>query len=289
MWRFITPEVNAYTTISTFLKGQCFSQTLRRRIRREGQIQKNGCPAAFNDFLVSGDELIIALPGSTQESVSGSLNVVFEDQFFLVVNKPAGLVTHPLSAAKEISLLNIALQHCRNTDVNASLHPVMRLDRNTSGLLLFAKNPRDHHLVERHGIQKTYLALLESEPPSLTGDIFLPIARKPGSIIERQVSAAGQSAHTSYRIRKRYPRCTLAEFTLHTGRTHQIRVHAAACGFPLVGDDLYGLSKAPPLPGQALHAWQLIFYHPHMRYRVHLHAPVPASWHPLFKQEHFCK
>ena len=289
MWRFITPQINPYTTISAFLRGQHFSQTLRRRIRREGQIQKNGCPASFNDFLAAGDELSIALPGSTQASASGTLDIVYEDSFFLAVNKPAGLVTHPLSAAKEVSLLNVALQHCRNADPNTSLHPVMRLDRNTSGLLLFAKNPRDHHLVEQHGIQKTYLALLESPPPSVSGDIYLPIARKPGSIIERQISATGQAAHTSYLIRKTYPRYTLAEFTLHTGRTHQIRVHAAACGFPLVGDDLYGLSKAPPLPGQALHAWQLIFYHPHMRRFIHLRAPVPVSWRALFQRQQFCK
>ena len=282
MWRFITSLVTPYTTIGIFLKQQHFSQTLRRRIRREGRITKNGCSASFNDFLTSGDELTVSLPGSTQQSAVGTLDVIFEDDFFLAVNKPAGLVTHPLSAAKEVSLLNIALQYCRNKDPNSSLHPVMRLDRNTSGLLLFTKNPRDHHLVEQYGIKKTYLALLERRPPSISGDIYLPIARKPGSIIERHVSAVGQAAHTSYHIIKAYPHYTLAEFKLHTGRTHQIRVHAAACGFPLVGADLYGLSKVPSVPGQALHAWQLTFYHPHTCRRICLHAPVPASWRALF-------
>lgn len=283
MWRFTISNSDPYLTISAFLRQQHFSQTLRRRIQKEGKITKNGCLATLGDFVTSQDDLIIHLPGSTLQSVVGDLDIIFEDDFFLAVNKPAGLLTHPLSSASEASLVNIALHHCRKSNPNSSLHPITRLDRNTSGLLLLAKNPYDHHFVQQHAMQKTYLALLESAPPAPSGDIFLPIARKPGSIIERQVSAAGQFAHSSYQIIQKYQRHTLVQFILHTGRTHQIRVHAAACGCPLVGDDLYGKAKAPPLPGQALHAWRLSFCHPHVNEKITLLAPIPDSWLTLFK------
>lgn len=283
MWHFTVSAAAPYLTISAFLRQQHFSQTLRRRIQRNGKMTKNGQPASLGDFLTNKDEIIISLPGSALHSVVGVLDIVFEDDFFLAVNKPAGLLTHPLSSGVEASLVNIALHHCRKSNPNSSLHPITRLDRNTSGLLLLAKNPYDHHFVQQHSMQKTYLALLESTPPTPAGDIFLPIARKPGSIIERQISFSGQFAHSSYQIIQKYQCHTLVQFTLHTGRTHQIRVHAAACGFPLVGDDLYGKAKAPPLPGQALHAWRLSFYHPHTDKEINLLAPVPASWHTLFK------
>ena len=284
MWQFVIPALDQPTTISTFLSWQQFSLTLRRRIKREGSVVKNGQPASLGDFLAAQDSIVITLPASPLRPLAGALDIVYEDADLLVVNKPAGLITHPLSTGEEPSLVNFALHHCQQQQSFASVHPVTRLDRNTSGLLLLTKNPRDHSYLQCNPLQKSYLALLDGIPPAARGDIFLPIARKPGSIIERTVSAAGQPAHSSYQIMQRYANRALVRFELHTGRTHQIRVHAAACGFPLVGDDLYGFAKAPPLPGQALHAWQLIFYHPHTHERLHLRAPLPSSWHGLLRQ-----
>ena len=283
MWHFTIPALEHPTTISVFLRQRHFSLTLRRRIKREGIILRNRGAATLNDFLAAGDELSITLPTAALRPLPGELSIVFEDEFLLAVNKPAGLITHPVSNSAEPSLVNYALHYCQKKSTATNIHPVTRLDRNTSGLLLLAKNPRDHHYLQSHPLYKSYLALVDGVPPAPTGEIFLPIARKPGSIIERMVSSAGQAAHSSYRVLARYALRTLLRFELHTGRTHQIRVHAAACGFPLTGDDLYGYAKAPPLPGQALHAWQLRLQHPHTQEWLELRCPLPNTWGNLFK------
>ncbi len=283
MWHFSIPALERPTTLSAFLRQRHFSLTLRRRIKREGAILRNGMPASLGDFLAANDEITITLPTSSLPPIQGKIEIVFEDDFLLAVNKPAGLITHPLSTGPEPSLVNYALFYCQQQSPAASVHPVTRLDRNTSGLLLFAKNPRDHHYLQTHPLYKSYLALVDGLPPVQAGEIFLPIARKPGSIIERVVSAAGQTAHSSFRVLKRCADRSLLRFELHTGRTHQIRVHAAACGFPLTGDDLYGFAKAPPLPGQALHAWELRFCHPHTHEWLRLRCPLSAAWQALLK------
>ena len=216
----------------------------------------------------------------------GPLDIVYEDGDVIVVNKPVGMVVHPAPGHSDGTLVNALLYHCGNTlsGINGTLRPgiVHRIDRDTSGLIIAAKNDRAHlslaAQLQDHSLSRVYEAVAVGGLREDRGTVDAPIGRHP---VDRKRMAVdrqnGREAVTHWRVLARYPGFTHVECRLETGRTHQIRVHLASIGHPLLGDVVYGSKKpVPGLAGQCLHARRLRFTHPSTGQLVELECPLPG-------------
>lgn len=186
--------------------------------------------------------------------------IAYEDDFLLIIDKPAGILVHPTVSESGNTLYDHVRHYYAKHKIDSRIHPVSRLDRNTSGLVIFAKEPIVQHWLSQQQMDKEYLAVVCGIVKENAGIIEAPIARKEGSIIERCVSQSGKYAKTAYKVLKRTDNKTLLQIKLFTGRTHQIRVHLAYIGHPLCNDNLYGTPG--PQQRHALHAYKLAFTHP---------------------------
>lgn len=219
---------------------------------------------------------------SIPEAESIPLRIVYEDGDLLVVDKPAGLAVHPSPGHERHTLVNAVLAHCPElSGAGGEGRPgiVHRLDKDTSGLIIVAKNDETHlalakQLKER-GVEKTYVALVEGAPAQAEGVIDAPLGRHPVHRKKQAVVTGGREARTQYRVVRAIDGYALLELRPETGRTHQLRVHLAAIGHPVVGDVLYGRRGASPVPRQFLHAAKLSFRHPRTGERLDLEAPLP--------------
>lgn len=187
--------------------------------------------------------------------------LAYEDDFLLIIDKPAGMLVHPTVSERGTTLYDYVKAYYEANGITAGIHPVSRLDRNTSGLVIFAKEPVVQHWLSQQQVEKEYLALACERFEHSEGIIEAPIARKEGSIIERCIDyERGKYAKTAYEVLASYSNHTLLKVRLFTGRTHQIRVHLASIGHPLANDNLYGTPG--PQARHALHAYRLAFKHP---------------------------
>lgn len=281
----IDPEV-VRTSVNHAVRREGVSQALRRRLRTDGIIFINKEQAHWDSLLKGGDELIIYWQTQPRfEPWEVIPSIVFEDEHIIVVNKSTGWLMHPTSTERNYTLANSLIYYFNETgQTNASFHPVHRLDKDTSGLVIIAKNALVQHAFSKEHTknQKLYEGLCDGCFPAPRISVHWPIIRKEGSIIERTCSPYGKPAWTDITCLKTSPRLSHLKFLLHTGRTHQIRVHMSQLGYPLVGDDLYG-GSLDLLQQQALHASGLQFVHPMTKETIQLSAPLPDTWKPLLQ------
>lgn len=246
-----------------------------------GSLLVNGQEKTVRHILQKGDMVTVIFP---PEKVSdglllqaGELDIVYEDDVLLVVNKPAGLVTIPSKEHPTGSLANIIAYYYDQNHISSTVHILTRLDRDTSGLICLVKNRHIHHVMTaNHLLEKTYEAFVGGNVSLDHQSIIAPIGRKGTSIIEREVQEDGQYAHTDVTVMKRFERFTHVSCLLHTGRTHQIRVHLAHIKHPLVGDELYG-GSVKDLTRSALHCSSLTIKHPLTKEEMKLKAPLPKD------------
>ncbi|MEI8291708.1 MAG: RluA family pseudouridine synthase [Verrucomicrobiota bacterium] len=280
------------------------SRSTLQRLIEQGHIRVNGQAAKVTHAPHAGEEIEVHWPDARPAEAQPEnipLEILFEDKSLLVLNKPAGLVVHPAAGHEEHTLVNALLHHCAGSlsGIGGVARPgiVHRLDKDTSGCLVVAKNDETHLSLSKQfaarTVEKLYDALVIGALAREAGEIHAAIARHPTHRKRMAVhdGGAGRAAHTSYRAVERFAHATHAEAEIHTGRTHQIRVHFQHLGHPLVGDETYGAKpnrKFAELTGYAaprvlLHARKLSFLHPHTGKRVKFEAPLPADFKQALK------
>lgn len=257
--------------LSSFLRGELrMSASLMNKLKWGDSIQVNGVPQHTNFPVQPGDVVTVFLdePAPEYPAEDGPLTVLYEDDHILVTDKPAGMLIHPSRSKNEGTLANLAAGYYRRTGQNSAFHPVTRLDRDTFGIVLLAKNAHIHTLLQETHIQKTYHAWVFGGPEEDRGTIDAPIERRPLPSLLRCVSPEGKPALTEFRVLERGETACKLELHPVTGRTHQLRVHCAYMGFPILGDPQYGtpesqmFSQTLGLPHQMLCAKRLTFLHP---------------------------
>ncbi|MFJ8261762.1 RluA family pseudouridine synthase [Rummeliibacillus sp. NPDC094406] len=253
-----------------------------------GSLLVNGVERNVRYPLAIGDEITVIFPieeiseGLLPEK--GELAVQYEDDALLIVEKPPYQSTIPSHDHPTGSVANIIAAHLQAQQIVSTVHVVTRLDRNTSGLMCIAKHRHIHHLMseaqKKHSISRTYEAFVHGHIFDDFQQIISPIGRKDGSIIEREVRQDGQFAHTDVQVIKRFSvqgeKISHVRLTLHTGRTHQIRVHMSSIGHPLLGDDLYGGTREL-IDRQALHCVSLVLQHPLTHEKMEWHSELPED------------
>jgi 23S rRNA pseudouridine1911/1915/1917 synthase len=263
-----------------------FSRARLQTLIRDGFIKLNGKPARPRDLIRTNDSIELVEPEIEKINAQPEripLDLLFEDDDLIVLNKPAGMVVHPGAGNLEHTLVNALLAHCTNlSGIGGKERPgiVHRLDKETSGCLIVAKNDLTHRDLGKQfaarTVQKIYLALVAGRLRKTSGVIDAAIARHP---IHRQrmsiARRAGRAAKTEYRVLQSADDASLVECILHSGRTHQIRVHLHHLGHPVLGDKLYGGKRAGSFARQLLHAWKLGFQHPRTGEPMWFEAPIP--------------
>ena len=259
-----------------------------QKLLEEGRVTSGDKPLKKNEKTVAGQEICVDIPEAVAVDIVPQnipLDVVYEDEHVIVVNKPVGMVVHPAPGHPDGTLVNALLYHCGTSlsGINGELRPgiVHRIDRDTSGLIIAAKNDAAHLALaaqlQDHSLARTYTAVAVGGFKEDAGTVDAPIGRHP---VDRKKMAVdrknGREAVTHWSVQERYSGATLIECRLETGRTHQIRVHMASIGHPLLGDMVYGAKKPyPGLAGQCLHARKLKFVHPATSEPVEVECPLP--------------
>ena len=274
--------------LASSLDGLTRSQATR--LIESGEVAVNGRAVSKSYKLAGGEDIAVTLPEPEPvEAVPQDipLDVVYEDADVIVVNKPSGMVVHPAPGHPDGTLVNALLYHCAGTlsGVGGALRPgiVHRIDRDTSGLIIAAKNDAAHQYLSAqladHTLARTYECIVVGELREDRGTVDAPIARHPTDRKRMAVVAGGREAVTHWEVIARYPGYTHVRCRLETGRTHQIRVHMAYIGHPILGDTVYGAKKeVPGLTGQCLHAVGLRFLHPRTHEVVELFCPLPEEF-----------
>jgi 23S rRNA pseudouridine1911/1915/1917 synthase len=275
-------------TLDAFLRQEAgLSRTRIRALKKNDAIRLDGRPAWVNRILTGGEQLQlqIATPCAQPQIIPEPLplTLLYEDQDLAVVDKPAGMIVHPVKKHQSGTLANALVYHWQNRPGPAAFHPVHRLDRLTSGAIVIAKNPWIHQQLDRqianYTLKRLYIAICQGCPQPASAKITAPIQSFPETP-RRVISPTGKPAATRYRIVGQTPLAALLVVKLFTGRTHQIRVHLAYRGHALWGDPLYGQPEND-FPRPALHAAQITFIHPRSGQLLRLRAPLPPDFRAL--------
>jgi len=283
---FINQKTDIGERIDVFLaRGGTLSRSALARLLQNGNVLVNGKPVSKNYRLSGGEEITVNISEPVPSEAKAEdipLDILYEDSHLLVINKPRGLVVHPGAGNLTGTLVNALINHCGDelSGIGGVTRPgiVHRLDKDTSGLMLAAKNDFAHNALcaalQKREINRVYVCMVRGLPKPENGVIDAPIGRHPTKRVRMAVVPNGRTARTFYKVLEAYAGHSLVECTLDTGRTHQIRVHMAHIGHPILGDSLYGpgglAGKAlrggsggvPPVSGQMLQAYKLSFKHP---------------------------
>lgn len=268
-----------------------------QKLIKDGEVLVNGKTVKSGFQLSKGDEVSVNIPEPKELDVEPQkmdLDIVYEDEDVILINKPKGMVVHPAPGHTTDTLVNGLLYHCKDnlSGINGVARPgiVHRIDRDTTGILIVCKNDMSHNSIaaqlKEHSITRRYRALVHGNVKNDTGTVEGPIGRHP---IDRKKMAInernGKPAVTHYTVLERFGNYTLIECVLETGRTHQIRVHMTSIGHPLVGDEVYGPAKCPfKLQGQCLHAMVLGFVHPRTGEYMEFSAELPEYFDKLLNK-----
>ena len=263
------------------------SRVAIQRMIEEGNITVNGKTIKASYKVANGDKVVVLIEEPKDTSIVAQdipLDIVYEDNDILVVNKQKGLVVHPGNGNPDGTLVNAIMNYCKDSlsGIGGEIRPgiVHRIDKDTSGLLIIAKNDKAHialtEMLKKHEIKKTYLALVRGNLKENNATINMPIARSERDRTKMAVSRKGKDAITHFKVLERFDGYTYIEVNIETGRTHQIRVHMSQIGYPLVGDGVYSNGKNPfGVEGQMLHSYRLEFNHPITGEKLTLEAKLP--------------
>lgn len=275
-----------------------YSRSFLQKLVGEGRVLVGDKPVKSNYKINEGDRISLSVPDAVEPEIIPEpipLDILYEDASLLVINKPKGMVVHPCPGHYSGTLVNALMYHCKDqlSGINGVLRPgiVHRIDQNTTGSLVVCKTDAAHRsLAEQlkvHSITRKYRAIVHGNLKEEEGTVNAPIGRHP---VDRKKMAVnnrcGRDAVTHYRVLERFGSFTYLECCLETGRTHQIRVHMASIGHPLLGDDVYGPSRCPipGLTGQTLHAMTLGFIHPETGTYMEFEAPLPEYFENLLEK-----
>ncbi len=296
--RFEVTEDGAGVRMDKYLSGLVpeFSRSYLQRLIQEERVRVDGRPVRGKEKAVPGAVIELDVPEAVEPRIEPEdlpLKILYEDKDVILVNKPKGMVVHPAAGHTSGTLVNALLFHCKGelSGINGVLRPgiVHRIDRDTTGVLIACKNDRAHNCLaeqlKEHTVTRRYRALVCGNIKEDEGTVDAPIGRHPTDRKKMAVvRSGGREAVTHYRVLERFGNYTYIECRLETGRTHQIRVHMAGMGHPLLGDQVYGRVKAPfRLEGQTLHAMILGFMHPSSGQYMEFEAPLPEYFAALLE------
>lgn len=297
--QFSVSGEDAGVRIDRYLSDQCqeVSRSYLQKLLKDEAVLVSGKPVKSNYKVNAGDNIELSMPEAVEPEIEAEeldLDVLYEDKDIIIINKPKGMVVHPAAGHYSGTLVNGLMAHCRQdlSGINGILRPgiVHRIDMDTTGVLIACKNDIAHNSIaeqlKEHSITRKYYAIVHGNLKDDEGTINAPIGRHPVdrkkmSINERN----GREAVTHYKVLERFQQFTYVECQLETGRTHQIRVHMASIGHPLLGDAVYGPAKSPfRLQGQTLHAGVLGIIHPRSGEYMEFTAPLPDYFEDLLRK-----
>ena len=304
MNEFFTVENEAGERIDKFLAEELEdrSRSFLQKLIKDAYVKVNEKPVKASYRLLLGDRVAITLPKLTEPDIAAEdipLDILYEDRDVIVINKPKQMVVHPAPGHYSGTLVNALLYHCKDelSGINGTMRPgiVHRIDMDTTGSLIVCKNDAAHQSLseqlKEHSINRIYEAIVHGNMREPSGTVNAPIGRHPTERKKMSIhSKNGREAVTHYEVIERFGDYTYIRCKLETGRTHQIRVHMASIGHPLLGDEVYGPKKCPfpKLQGQTLHAKTLGFIHPATHEYVEIEAPLPEYFSDLLKKLKRC-
>ena len=273
-----------------------YSRTAVQRLIEENKIKVNGKKEKASYKIQKGDIIEIDEEPAREIELKAQdipLQILYEDSDIIVINKPKGMVVHPANGNPDGTLVNAVMAICKDSlsGIGGKIRPgiVHRLDKNTSGAIIIAKNDKAHinlsEQLKNHKIKKTYIALVRGVVKENNATINIPIGRSKKERKKMDVDKNGKEAITHFKVLKRFSDCTLLEINIETGRTHQIRVHLSHIGYPIIGDEVYSNGKNKwNIVGQCLHAKSLDFKHPINGKSMHIEAPIPEYFEKIIEE-----